>query len=101
MKSGGEGGDDWADDTLNDLWCEFIENNTAESEDPYLSGDYLYRFIGELLESSGGEPYPGLIEDGGSPGCSSSLHVIFAENPKGVIEDSKTSLKELLLYSDS
>ncbi|PVZ48383.1 hypothetical protein DD557_06345 [Thalassobacter stenotrophicus] len=73
-------------DALPELWDE-AKNNFEPGDEDYvdLDGDILQRFLIELLEGSGAFEAPGSLMDPGGPGMTSSMSLLFSENPSEVI----------------
>lgn len=95
--SEGKGNDhDWGDDGINEIWSDSILNCDLENSDLDFERGLLFRLIIEMFEQCGGNEYPGLIDDGGGPGNSSSVKLFFADNPKEVLEGAHGALKSKL-----
>jgi hypothetical protein len=94
LKSGRE--KKWDDSSIEDLWGEAKANFDAETEDVILEGIYFYRLLIELLEDAGAIDHPGSIVDEGGPGMSSAYTLLFADNPKSVVDDALKNLKKIL-----
>ena len=73
---------------LSDLWNEAKSNFDPNDEDYVHIDDYIFQgYLIELLQDSGGLDAPGSLIDPGGPGMTSSMSLIFSENPSDVIEN--------------
>ena len=73
-------------DALPELWDE-AKNNFEPGDEDYvdLDGDILQRFLIELLEEAGAFEAAGSLMDPGGPGMTSSMSLLFSDNPTEVI----------------
>ena len=72
---------------LEALWKEARAQYDRENPDyVHIDGDLLSRLVIELLIESGGEEYCGSIDDGGAPGYSSSIALLYANEPAKVFK---------------
>ena len=81
-------------DALPELWEE-AKNNFEPGDEDYvdLDGDILQRFLIELLEEAGAFDAPGSLMDPGGPGMTSSMSLLFSDNPSEVIRKAARQLK--------
>lgn len=85
-------------DAFPELWQEAKSNYEPADGYVFLDGCILQRILIELLEEEGAYEAPGSLVATGGPGMSSSMSLLFAENPSEVIEQAlqrlSTELKE-------
>ena len=81
-------------DALPGLWDE-AKNNFEPGDEDYvdLDGDILQRFLSELLEEAGAFEASGSLMDPGGPGMTSSMSLLFSDNPSEVIRKALWQLK--------
>ena len=72
--------------TLAELWESTKSSVEPDEDDANLDRHTLQTFLIELLEDSGAEQAPGALMDPGGPGMTSSITLLFAEQPSEVID---------------
>ena len=72
--------------TLEDLWKTTKASTENDEDYADLDGYILQRFLIELLEESGAEEAPGALIDPGGPGMTSSICLLFSEQPSEVVD---------------
>ncbi len=71
---------------LSELWEEAKKTHEPGEDYADLDGYILQRLMIELLEEAGAIEPPGYLMDPGGPGMTSSMSLLFAENPSLVVE---------------
>lgn len=71
---------------LDELWKTAHESFESDEEYIELDGDIFQRVLIQLLEDSGAFELPERLMDLGGPGMTSSMSLLFAEEPAKVIE---------------
>jgi hypothetical protein len=77
---------------LGELWEAANENFDPDEEYVALDSDIFQRVLIELLEDSGAFELPEGLMDTGGPGMTSSISLLFAEEPAKVIKLAKEKL---------
>lgn len=86
----------WKHDDITQMWDEACKDFNTEGEDFMLDGYAFYRFAVELLEGAGAIDHPGQVIDGGGPGMTSSVSLLYSKRPKAVVKLAFKSLRILL-----
>jgi hypothetical protein len=86
----------WSHEDIEQMWCQACEDYATEGEDFMLDGYAFYRFIVELLEDAGAIDHPGQVVDGGGPGMTSSVSLLYADRPNVVVDEALKNLKSML-----
>ncbi len=86
----------WILDDLNDLWRESLDNYDREEDFIMLDGDVFYRLVIDMLLDAGAIDHPGLVIDEGGPGMTSAVSLLFAHDPKEVVESAMIALQASL-----
>ena len=86
----------WQNADIEQMWQQACEDYTAETEDLMLDGYAFYRFLAELLVGAGADKHPGSVIDPGGPGMTSSVSLLYAENPSAVVDKALKTLQAML-----
>ena len=81
---------------LEELWKVARQNFDPNYDDVDLDGFIFQRVVIELLREAGAYYLPGSLMDPGGPGMTSSISVLFAEEPARVIEKAICNLNAQL-----
>ncbi|WP_148043673.1 hypothetical protein [Paracoccus methylarcula] len=81
------------DFNLQGIWEQAAAEFNDGDEDIFVDRTAFIRMLTDLLEDAGGSRYPGPLEDSEGPGMTSSITLIFASNPKEIINISLQLLK--------
>ena len=92
------------DENLHQMWVyagEYLEATHGDEDDDYLpeieiDNDALLRLAVELLFDAGGEERSEIVDDEGIPGQASSMTIIYAREPKMVIDKAIENLTKIL-----
>jgi hypothetical protein len=87
----------WQHSDIEQMWDQANTDYTAETDDLMLDGYAFYRLIVELLEAAGAIDHPGsIVDDGGGPGRTSSVSLLYADNPNVVTDKALKNLNSVL-----
>lgn len=86
---------DWDIQEINHIWLESLEYSDPHTDDIYISTGYFFPLLTEIFVENGGIEYPGLIEDGGGPGSSSAIQLVYSDNPRITFEKSILTLEKM------
>ena len=86
---------------LGELWEAANENFDPDEDDVVLDSDIFQRVLIELLEDSGAFELPEGLMDPGGPGMTSSISLLFAEDPAKVIKLAREKLSIKLKQTGS
>jgi hypothetical protein len=86
----------WPHDDITQMWDQAGEDYAADGEDFRLDGYAFYRLAVELLVEAGAIDPPGQVIDEGGPGMTSSVSILYAEEPAKVTEKALKKLQSML-----
>ena len=86
----------WKLDVLNELWRESLDSYDRAEDYVLLDGDMFYRLVIDMLLDAGAIDHPGQVIDEAGPGMTSAVSLLYAHDPKEVVESAMIALQESL-----
>ena len=85
----------WQNDNLAELWRRAKEDYDGNDDAFQLDGYLFYSILIGLLIGAGAIEHPGSIVDYGGPGMTSSVSLLFADEPEIVVDQALEKLKQI------
>lgn len=87
----------WKNELLQELWDQWpVDLGHSGAEDVAVDSYVLMRLVVDLLECAGGDCHPGSLVDDSGPGFTSSMEIIYAEQPNKVFDAAVQELERRL-----